>query len=335
MEFSSLLGLDPFVPLGYGRWLDAAHAEIARFGLVAVRFSGLMIFGPLFGPTGIPFNVRALLALALAVMITPVLPRHAARGFDQLDQNRDGWLTIEEVPPGLQQRFQAVALAAHRRPEAGLRRDEYAALSPAPLPRTWTGYVVVAGGELLLGLVLGLGAYVVLSGLQIAGQIIDQQAGFSLGEVLNPDFDGSGSVTGQSLMLLGTTLFLLLGPFGGHLLLLKALLQTFETLPVGEAFVSLSALELVAGLVQEAFLLGVRVAAPLVVMMTLIDVTLGFLGHSVPQVNIQAVGFATRAGLCLFVLVSLLSGTGEAVAEALPGALAAVRDALVFPAESW
>jgi len=313
--------------------VESALTDVARFGLVLVRFSGLMILGPLFGQSSLPMNVRVLLIVALSLIVTPALPRHSTRGFDRLDANRDGWLAHDEVPPGLVERYQHIVQASHRDLSPGLSRDEYAALSPTPFPTTLPGYVVAAVGELSLGLLLGLGLLTVLSGLQLAGQIIDQQAGFSLGEIINPDFDSTGSVSGQTLMLLGTTLFLVLEPLGGHLLMLRTLVQTFETLPVGEAFVTLSALELIGGLVQEALILGVRVAAPLVVMMTLIDLTLGFLSHSVPQVNVQAVGFATRAGLCLLILVVLLSGVTDAIATAVPNAVAALHDALMFPME--
>jgi flagellar biosynthetic protein FliR len=331
MEQWNLPGLDRALPLLWSGLVDNALSEVARFGLVLVRFSGLMILGPLFGQSSLPMNVRVLLVFALALIVTPALPGHASRGFERLDANRDGWLAQDEVPPGLQDRFRSIVLASHPELTPGLTREDYAALRPTPFPTTLPGYVVAAVGELSLGLLLGLGVMTVLSGLQLAGQIIDQQAGFSLGEIINPDFDSTGSVSGQTLMLLGTTLFLVLEPLGGHLLMLRTLVQTFETLPVGEAFVSLSAMELVGGLVQEALILGIRVAAPLVVMMTLIDLTLGFLSHSVPQVNVQAVGFATRAGLCLLILVVLLSGVTETVATAVPNAIAALHEALVFP----
>jgi flagellar biosynthetic protein FliR len=333
MDFTDSFSLDRFAPLLWSGLVDGALNEVARFGLVLVRFSGLMLIGPLFGQPSLPWNVRVLLVLALAFIVTPALSQHADRGFDRLDDNRDGWLTRDEVPPGLQERYVTVVQATHRDAGFGVRREEYAALRGSTFPTTLLGYVTVALGELSLGVLLGLGAFTVLSGLQLAGQIVDQQAGFSLGSIVNPEFDSSGSVSGQTMYLLGMAIFLLLEPLGGHLLLLRTLVQTFETLPVGEAFISLSAVELVGGLVQEALLLGVRVAAPLVVMMTLIDLTLGFLGHSVPQVNVQAIGFATRAGLCLLILVVLLTGVTEVVTTAVPRAIAALHEAIVFPGE--
>jgi flagellar biosynthetic protein FliR len=117
---------------------------------------------------------------------------------------------------------------------------------------------------------------------------------------------------------LGMTLFVILEPLGGHLTLLRLLIETFETLPLGAVVVGRSAIELIGGLTQQSFILAIRVAAPLMVMMTLIDLTLGFLGHSVPQINVQAVGYAVRASLCLLILVVLLSAIPEQISVFIP-----------------
>lgn len=331
MESSSLFTWEPSSSSLWAALVEHALRDLARFGLVTVRLSGLMVLGPLFGPVSLPFRARALLTIALALIITPVLSNRPSAQLDHLQRSGDGLLTHEEGPADLHHQPGGLTPASHRRLEGGSVSEEYIAREGI-LPETLGGYVVVAMGELLLGYVLSLGVLVVLSGLQIAGQLIDQQAGFSLGEIIHPDFDSTGSVTGQALMMMGAMLFLLLEPWGGHLILFQALLRTFETMPVGEAYVSRSALELVVGLMQEAFILGVRVAAPLIVMMTLIDVTLGFLSHSVPQVNLQVVGFAIRAGWCLLVISCLMTGMGETVVKVVSDSLTLVGDAVVFPA---
>ena len=82
------------------------------------------------------------------------------------------------------------------------------------LELAWSGVA-----ELLLGALLGLGAGLVLSGLELAGTLIDQQSGLALSQVLNPVSGEASSVTGHLLMLLGGAVFLLLTPTGGDLLL--------------------------------------------------------------------------------------------------------------------
>ncbi|MDZ4684257.1 MAG: flagellar biosynthetic protein FliR [Planctomycetaceae bacterium] len=311
--------------------VDGALVEYGRFLLVLIRMSGLMIVGPLFANSAIPLNLRVLLTLSLALILTPALPRHLERGFDRLDRDLNEVLTRDEMPPALGHRFDQLQQASHHLEAVGLSRDDYARQTAAGLPQNLVGFAAVAIGELMLGLLLGLGIAAVIAGLQIAGQIVDQQAGFGLGSIINPELDSTGSVSGQALSFLGLTAFLLMEPFGGHIRMIRILVETFETLPVGEAVVTQSAIELVSGLVQQSLVLGIRVAAPLVVMMSLIDLTLGFLSHSVPQVNLQAIGYATRAGLCMIILAALLSGVSEVIVGVMSATLDSLREVLVFP----
>ncbi len=308
--------------------VDRAVEDFAGFLLVLVRLSGLMILGPVFGQSTVPMNVRAILAIALAIMITPALPGHQLRGFQQLDQDGDGRLVAAELPDDWRERFAIEPALAERLAGPGLSADDYAYWAAPRTPQSVLEFATIAAGELVVGLLLGLGVMTVLAGLQLAGQLVDQQAGFSLGEIINPDFDSTGSVSGQALSYLGMTLFVVLEPLGGHLTLLRTLVGTFETLPLGAALVSPSAIDLIGGLVQAALVLGIRVAAPMMVLMTLVDLTLGFLGHSVPQVNLQGIGYAIRASICLGILVILLTGIPELVLDHFPATIEALGQSL-------
>jgi flagellar biosynthesis protein FliR len=64
------------------------------------------------------------------------------------------------------------------------------------------------------------------------------------------------------------------------------------------------------------------------VMMSLIDLTFGFLNHSVPQINIQAVGYAVRALLATLILTVTLTNVGDMAVAPLIEALEMLRDAL-------
>jgi flagellar biosynthetic protein FliR len=186
------------------------------------------------------------------------------------------------------------------------------------VPVTVLEYALVAVGEVSLGLVLGLGVFIVLSGFQLAGELIDQQTGTLFGEVVDPGLDTSGSTTGQMLYLLGVAAFLTMTPMGGHLLMVSGLVETFQTLPVGEALVSTPAIELLRDLVHQSLVLGIQVAAPLLAAMSLVALTMGFLGHTVPQINVLVVGFPVRALVSLVILGLTISGVGRAVVDVVP-----------------
>ncbi len=296
------------------------------FALVFVRMSGLMTVGPVFGQTLVPANLRILLVLTLTFVITPTIGDQSRIAFIRFDADHDGRLTRDEIPEQLQARFDALLARGGKQATGVLTADEftYELKVPASIFEfAWTGI-----GEFALGLVLGLGILTLFSGLQLAGEMIDQQTGIALGEIANPGFEINSSVTGQFLFLFGVTALLLLAPTGGHLLLIGSLVETFQSLPVGSAYVSPSAIGLLRDLVTQSLVLGIQVAAPLLATMALVAVAMGFLGHSVPQINVLVVGFPVRASIGLLLLSVTVSACGELLVDAIPNTIDALRESL-------
>lgn len=316
--------MDAFTDAWLKQTLDGALQYFLAFTLVAARISGLVSIGPLFGHPDIPLQIRVLLVLSLSLLVTPaVLSVDAQQTFHRLDQDQDGLLSEGEVPPQFRTHADQLLRQSGKEPGDALAADEFRIGLPAP--RTPLDYAYLAIAEFGLGIALGLGVLIILSGLQLAGQLIDQQTGVSLGEVFNPEFDSSGSLTGAVLYLLGTLIFILTG---AHLLLVSALMETFRTLPVGYAIVSMPAIELLQELVQQSLTLSLQIAAPVLGTMVLVGLAMGFLGHTIPQINILVIGFPIRimVGLLLFGLA--LTGTGGIIARTLPAAIDQLKHVL-------
>ena len=85
--------------------------------------------------------------------------------------------------------------------------------------------------EAMLGLALGLAVMILLSGMQLAGQIISQTSGMSLADVANPTFDTSVPLFSQILEMLALAIFFLVG---GHRQVIDALLGSFTWMPPGK-----------------------------------------------------------------------------------------------------
>jgi len=326
MEALDSLLADPLASWSLRAMTAAALRQFHLFTLVVVRMGGLMTVGPLFGQSIVPGNVRAFVVLGLALLITPALDLHQDAGFDRLDADRDGRLALEEVPPDLQNRFAERLAASGRGDDESLTPAEYR--SPARLPTTLADYLVSALAEFSLGLVLGVGVMTILSGLQLAGDVADQQSGIALGETASPGLEISGSTTGRFLYLFGVTALLVTGPMGYHVRVVQALAETFRTLPAGEAFLSHSAADLLRDLVHQSLVLGVQVAAPLIAVMSLVALTMGFLGHSVPQIQILVFGFPVRILISLLVIAGSLSGIARQVVDVVPRVIDQLRDVI-------
>src|SRR5262249_21805508 len=134
----------------------------------------------------------------------------------------------------------------------------------------------------------------------------------------DPTLNITGSVTGQFLFQFAMTVLLVMQPTGYHLTMISALVSTFQSMPLGEAFVSVPTIDLLRDMVHQSLILGIQVAAPLLASMSLIALTMGFLGHSVPQINVMVVGFPIRAAVSLLVLAASLSGVARSVIDLVP-----------------
>ena len=193
------------------------------------------------------------------------------------------------------------------------------------VPETSLHVVAPITLEFAVGFVLGLGVMIILSGLQLAGQLIDQQLGTAFATTINPDLGASVSVTGQMFFVLAGTALLVMEPINGDLLLLSALVETFQAMPIGASSIPADTAFVLTELVHKSLVLALRVAAPVLAALSLVTVTLGVIGRSMPQVNQLTLGFPLRFCTGLFVLGLSLSGILEEVVEAVPDALNEVR----------
>lgn len=306
--------------------LDLALRHFYVFLLVVIRLAGLMSTGPVFGQKSVPINVRVFIVLGMAFVLTPVLQQTSTLDVARFDTNQDGRLSSNEAPTHMHGRLRRVAESTDFDPQKGVPIGAFAGHS-AP-PEHLPALVRDVFAEFSLGFLLGLGVLVLLSGLQLAGQLIDQQLGLEFGAIFNPDMGAGASVSTQILFLLGTTILLLMEPINGHVLLLGALIETFDAMPVGEAVLFSGTPFLFTELVHKSLLLGVQVAAPVMTAMALVTVSMGFLGHSVPQINQLVVGFPIRslAGICIFSLT--LTGIGDVIVAEVPTAITEIQLAL-------
>lgn len=316
--------------------IDVAMQHFYMFILITIRLSGLFAVGPIFSQTSIPINMRVLLVLTLGFVLTPVVQQGIRKDVTQYDNNRDGFLSEAEVPPFLQGRFQHLAESLNESPDDArkLKNSTWKLVAVSAFssyfvaPETLTELVRDIFTEFTLGFLLGLGVTVFLSGLQLSGQLIDQQLGLEFGQVVNPDLQGGASISSQTFFLLGGVCLLVMTPLNGHLMMLSALFETFDAMPVGDAFLFTDAHVLFTELIQKSLLLAVQVAAPIMATMGLVTISMGFLGHSVPQINQLVVGFPVRSLAGMLVLTLTLSGTGRYVVDSVPSVINDVQLAI-------
>lgn len=162
--------------------------------------------------------------------------------------------------------------------------------------------------ETIVGFVVGAGAAVFIGAASTAGEWTAVQMGLAGATTINPLSTESSPVLGNFLSM---TAMVLLLTVNGHLVMLDAIVATTELIPIGgevsvEGF-RRSFTVLGAGL----FLTGLRFAAPVVAVLLIVNVGLGILARTVPQLNLLMLAFPVQIGLGLLALIlslPLLSG---------------------------
>jgi flagellar biosynthetic protein FliR len=156
--------------------------------------------------------------------------------------------------------------------------------------------------QMLIGLALGLAIDVIFSGIQIAGELMGFQMGFSIANVVDPMTGITAPITSNLLYI---TAFLLFFSFGGHHLLIKALVETFAIMPIGDRMVHTGFLMSVITYAGAMFVIGIKVSAPVVGILLLINVSFAIIARALPQMNVFLMAFplTIAVGLIFTVLV--------------------------------
>ena len=145
--------------------------------------------------------------------------------------------------------------------------------------------------EVLFGLVVGFSALCVFAGIQLAGQTIAFKMGFMMVNMIDPQSQVNMPMISFLLNFIGLLLFLMIN---GHHWFLLAVQESFATLPVGGFVLSGPLLNQIVGFSSSIFLIGVKIAAPVIVIIFVIDVVIGIVGRTAPQIHVIVVGMPLK-----------------------------------------
>ena len=165
---------------------------------------------------------------------------------------------------------------------------------------TLGGVAALAVGETLVGFVIGFLAMAPIVAMQLAGHMMGYQMGLGLAQSYNPELDTSAGVMSMLTFLVGTALFVAIG---GVEALFVALLTSFDTMPPGGVSLGGIPAHAATDVLHVGFELALRIAAPVIVVMLLENVSTGIIMKTLPQVNIMSFGFAAKNLIGLLMLV--------------------------------
>lgn len=230
-------------------WVQPLFQYETSFVLILFRVASFIAALPMIGSRTLPGAIKVTLALAVSLILVPVVPM------------------------------------------------------PAP-PSAVSAWVIGLLGEMIIGWVIALGAQLIFAAVDLGGEVAGLQMGFSIASVLDPNSNQPTPLIEQFYTLIAILVF-----FGIHAdhLILRALVYSFGLLPpmtVAPTEVPMGLLVRMAG---QLFVVGMKIAIPVTMVLLLANVALGILSRVVPQMNVWLMSFPITIGLGLLVMGATLS----------------------------
>lgn len=175
---------------------------------------------------------------------------------------------------------------------------------PVPGVVTLAGLLLVVARELAIGLAMALAIRALVAGAELGGHLVGGQLMLSYGSMIDPQGGVRNTLVGSLYGMLALLTFLAIN---GHHMLLRALAASYRTLPIGLGGVDDSLVSAAMRLLGVVFVFGLRLAAPLMVVMLLLELATGLVARAAPALNLMVVGPPLRLIVGLLAVASLVA----------------------------
>jgi len=172
-------------------------------------------------------------------------------------------------------------------------------------PPSVAGMAMLIGGEFLIGLFFGAIARILIGALQTAGTVISYMSSMANAMIQDPIAEQQSSTVASFLLIMGTVLI-----FSAdlHHMMLRALADSYTLMEPGRALPMGDMVNILGRRVADSFALGLRLAAPVVIVGLTYYIGLGLLGRLMPQLQVFFFGLPVQIGLQIWVLAITLTG---------------------------
>lgn len=203
----------------------------------------------------------------------------------------------------------------------------------APIPAALSIFsgagLFAAAQEVLIGVAIGMVVQLAFEALTFAGQTVSMTMGLGFATLVDPQRGAQTTVLGQMFMIFGMLTYLAID---GHLVLLGALAESFQTLPIGIAHIDKNFMLSVVLWGAHVFESGLLIALPAVIALVIVNLALGVVTRAAPQLNLFGIGFTITLMCGFFVLIVGLGGIMSGISSLINSALTAAADLVGAPA---
>lgn len=154
-----------------------------------------------------------------------------------------------------------------------------------------------------IGLAIGFTVRLVFAAVELAGEVVGFQMGLNFAAFFDPSLNTQSSAVARFFGHMAAFLFVVMN---GHLLVLMAVIKSFESFPVDQNFLEALKTMKLYNLGSDIFSSGLWIALPMVGMLMFVNLALGIVSRVAPQMNIYAIGFPVTLAVGLIGITATL-----------------------------
>ena len=139
-----------------------------------------------------------------------------------------------------------------------------------------------------IGLAIGFSVRLVFAAVELAGEVVGIQMGLGFASFFNPALNSQSTAVAKFFGNMAMLLFIVTN---GHLMVLMAVIKSFEAFPVNQNFLQALGEMKLYTLGADLFASGLWIALPMIGMLMFVNLALGIVSRVAPQMNIYAIGF--------------------------------------------
>jgi len=148
--------------------------------------------------------------------------------------------------------------------------------------------------DFLIAISIGLIVRFIFDGIQIAGQYISYEMGFTVISVIDPLSNVQSSIISQLKQLIALLIFFAIN---GHHYLIKAVVASFRYIPIGKLVFGQYFFKNIVDLSSRIFIIALKLSVPILIVMFLTNLAMGIITRAMPQINIFILSFPVYIGI--------------------------------------
>ena len=174
---------------------------------------------------------------------------------------------------------------------------------PPKIPEGYVAIFLAIVLDFMIGYMIGYSLDLLITSIEFAGSIMDAQSGLSAAATLDPSSGRNAAILEIAFKQLAIVVFILLN---GHHIVLGTLIQSFTLMPPGYPVDINKGMLFLIEMGKDIYYISFQLAAPIILIVFIIDFMMGILNRVAEQINVFQLGFQVKPIVSLLIILGVM-----------------------------